>query len=103
MRGTIYEKAAKLVPIYVALWSGFGAIVLPMIGLTPFLLALAAGFNVQVHVLVYSSAAIMIAELFVLGAYLGSISGENMLLSGARMAAIGLASVLFFTLLRLAG
>ncbi len=103
LKGTIYERAAKLVPIYVALWSGFGAIVLPMIGLTPFLVALAAGFHVQVHVLVYSSAAIMIVELFALGAYLGRISGENVLLSGTRMAAIGLASVIFFTLLHLAG
>ncbi len=103
LKGTIYERAAKLVPIYVALWSGFGAIVLPLIGLTPFLVALAAGFHVKVHVLVYSSAAIMIVELFALGAYLGRISGENVLLSGARMAAIGLASVIFFTLLHLAG
>lgn len=103
LRGTIYEKAAKLVPIYVAVWSGFGAIVLPLLGVSPFLLAYVAGLAVSIHVLVYTSAGIMIAELFGLGYYLGSISGENRLLSGLQMAGIGLGSVLFFTLIHVVG
>lgn len=103
LRGTIYEKAAKLVPVYVAAWSGLGAIVLPLIGVSPFLLALGMGLNAPIHVLVYASAAIMIAELFGLGYYLGSISGENKLMSGLRMALIGVGSVLFFTLIHVAG
>ncbi len=103
LRGTIYEKAAKLVPVYVAAWSGLGAIVLPLIGVSPFLLALGMGLNAPIHVLVYASATIMIAELFGLGYYLGSISGENKLMSGLRMALIGVGSVLFFTLIHVAG
>ncbi len=103
LKGTIYEKAAKLVPVYVAAWSGFGAIVLPLIGVSPFLVALITGVNTPIHVLVYASAAIMIAELFGLGYYLGSISGENKLMSGLRMALIGIGSVLFFTLIHIAG
>jgi len=99
LRGTIYEKAAKLVPIYVALWSGFGAIVLPLIGVSPFIAAKLVDASPPLHVLVYTSAAVMILELFGLGYYLGGISGENRLVSGIRMALIGLGSVAFFTIL----
>jgi len=103
LKGTIYEKAAKLVPIYVAAWSGFGAMVLPLIGVSPFLAALAMGARVSINVLVYTSATVMIAELFGLGYYLGSISGENKLISGIRMALIGIGSVAFFTFIHIAG
>jgi predicted membrane protein (TIGR00267 family) len=103
LKGTIYEKAAKLVPIYVAFWSGLGAIVLPIIGISPFLLARLAGVAASIALLVYSSAAVMVLELFGLGYYLGGISGENRLLSGLRMAMIGLGSVAFFTLIHVAG
>jgi len=103
LKGTIYEKAAKLVPIYVALWSGLGAIVLPLIGISPFLTVKMLNIEVATAILVYASAAIMILELFALGYYLGMISGENRVLSGLRMALIGLGSVVFFTLISIAG
>lgn len=98
LRGSIYERAAKIVPIYVALWSGLGAMLLPVIGVSPFIFAEILRADVSVTVLVYTSAGIMVAELFTLGAYLGKISGENKFVSGARLALIGLAAVLFFTL-----
>ena len=98
LRGSIYERAAKIVPIYVALWSGLGAMLLPVIGVSPFIFAEILKADVSVTVLVYTSAGIMVAELFTLGAYLGKISGENKFVSGARLALIGLAAVLFFTL-----
>ena len=98
LRGSIYERAAKIVPIYVALWSGLGAMLLPVIGVSPFIFAEILKADVSVTVLVYTSAGIMVAELFTLGAYLGKISGENKFLSGTRLALIGLAAVLFFTL-----
>jgi len=98
LRGSIYERAAKAVPIYVALWSGLGAMLLPTIGVSPFILAGVLGLNVPIPVLVYASAGLMVAELFMLGVYLGKISGENKLISGARLALIGLAAVLFFTI-----
>ncbi len=104
LKGTIYEKAAKLVPVYVAFWSGLGAMLLPLIGISPFLAARLLGVNApNVALLVYASAAIMIIELFALGYYLGSISGENKILSGLRMALIGLGSVIFFTVIHVAG
>ena len=101
LRGTIYEKAAKLVPVYVAFWSGFGAVVLPIIGIAPFLATLVLGLSLPLSTLVYSSAAIILGELFALGVYLGRVSGENPLLSGARMAAIGLGAVALFTFINM--
>jgi len=98
LRGSIYEKAARLVPLYVALWSGFGAIVLPLIAVLPFIVGELLGLNVSIRSLVYASAAIILLELFLLGAYLGHISGENKLVSGLRLALIGLAAVIFFAI-----
>jgi predicted membrane protein (TIGR00267 family) len=103
LRGTIYEKAAKLVPIYVAFWSGLGAMVLPLLGISPFIVAKLLDIRADSALLVYASATVMIMELFALGYYLGSISGENKLVSGARMALIGLGSVIFFTIIYVAG
>jgi predicted membrane protein (TIGR00267 family) len=99
LRGSIYERAARLVPFYVALWSGFGAIVLPVIAVLPFIFAILFKLKVPIGLLVYSSAAIVVAELFLLGVYLGRISGENVWVNGVKLAGIGLAAVLFFTLL----
>ncbi|ABM81033.1 hypothetical protein [Hyperthermus butylicus] len=101
LRGSIYERAAKIVPIYVALWSGLGAIVLPAIGVTPFTIALLLGVRAATGLLVYTSAMLIVLELFLLGAYLGRISGESMVVSGIRLAGIGLAAIAFFTVLSL--
>ncbi len=101
LRGTIYERAARVVPIYVALWSGFGAMVLPVVGVLPFIIAKLANLDIDIAALVYTSSLIILLELFMLGVYLGKISGENIWLSGIRLSGIGLAAVLFFTLLSL--
>lgn len=101
LRGTVYEKAVKAVPIYVAIWSGIGAILLPLIAVAPFIAAAAAHLNASITVLAYSSTGIILVELFALGVYLGKISGENPLVSGARMTAIGAAAATVFTLANL--
>ncbi|BEP17579.1 hypothetical protein PYJP_09310 [Pyrofollis japonicus] len=96
LKGSIYERAARVVPLYVAIWSGFGAIILPLIGILPFIISAVLGFGARISLLVYASAAIIIGELFALGAYLGHISGENPIISGLRLALIGLGAVIFF-------
>ncbi len=96
LRGSIYEKAARLVPLYVAMWSGFGAVVLPLVAILPFMIKEIVGLNISIRSLVYISTSIILAELFMLGVYLGHISGENKLISGLRLALIGLAAVIFF-------
>lgn len=101
LKGSVYERAARMVPLYVALWSSFGALVLPSVAVAPFIAALAFGYSVSVDLLAYSSAGIILVELFLLGVYLGKVSGENRLVSGARMALIGVVAVVVFTLLGL--
>ncbi len=96
LRGSIYEKAARLVPLYVAMWSGFGAVVLPLVGIFPFIVEEFLEIGLSIRSLVYVSTSIILAELFMLGVYLGHISGENKLISGLRLALIGFAAVLFF-------
>jgi len=99
LKGSIYERAARLVPFYVALWSGFGAMVLPVIAVAPFIIAAVFGVSAPINVLVYISSAIILVELFLLGVYLGRISGENVWVNGAKLAGIGLAAVAVFTLI----
>jgi predicted membrane protein (TIGR00267 family) len=99
LRGSIYERAARLVPLYVAFWSGLGVTLLPLLGIAPFIADAALGLSMATKTMVYASAAIIVGELFGLGAYLGHISGENKLLSGLRLAAIGAAAVAFFAVL----
>jgi predicted membrane protein (TIGR00267 family) len=99
LKGSIYERAARIVPFYVALWSGIGAIVLPVVAVFPFILASMLHISVPVSLLVYTSAAIILAELFLLGVYLGRISGENVWVNGVKLAGIGLAAVAFFALI----
>ncbi|MET1128913.1 MAG: hypothetical protein ABWW70_06310 [Thermoproteota archaeon] len=99
---TIYGKAARAVPLYVSIWSGIGAAVLPAVGASPLLLARLGILTASIRTLVFSSAAVMLAELFLIGVYLGRISGENPLVSGLRTAAIGLAAVALFTLIGIA-
>lgn len=101
LAGTIYEKAARIVPIYVAFWSGIGAVVLPIIGLLPFIASISSYLHAPVVLLVYSSVALILAELYALGVYLGRISGGNPMLSGLKMMLTGLSAVILFTLINL--
>jgi len=87
LEGSIYDKAARLVPLYVATWSAFGAIAPPFTSLAPFLLA---GVVPQpTSSMVGESVALILAMMFLIGYYLGRVSGENPWLSGARFLAIG--------------
>ncbi len=101
LRGSIYERAAKLVPVYVALWSGTGAILLPLVMLAPFYIAIAVGSSTVGPEVVYASTGIGLLELFILGCYLGKIAGESPLLSGLRMACLGLLATLVFLAIEL--
>ena len=101
LRGSIYDKAARIVPVYVASWSATGSLLPPVIGVSPFIVSLLLGLETKVKLLVYTSVAIIISELFILGAYLGKISGENKIVSGARMASIGIAATILFAIIDL--
>uniref|UniRef100_A0A7J3ZL00 VIT family protein n=1 Tax=Fervidicoccus fontis TaxID=683846 RepID=A0A7J3ZL00_9CREN len=88
LKGTIYEKVAKWVPLYVAFWSSLGILVFPMLTTVPFVLAMIGVIGVKVAL----TMGVVIANsfVFVLGAYLGRISGESAVKTGASMLAVSL-------------
>ncbi len=102
LRGSVYEKAVKMVPIYVAFWSGIGIVLLPVIGAAPFIFSLLFNLRIDIGILVYSSVAVMIGEMFGLGYYLGKIAHENPLLNGLKLAGIGTAAAIALSLAQLA-
>lgn len=101
LKGSIYDRAARVVPVYVASWSATGSLLPPVVGVSPFLAALVLDFRVEIKTLVYLSVTVIIIELFLLGVYLGKISGENKIVSGLRMASIGIAAAMLFAIIDL--
>ena len=97
MENSLHGKAMKAATIWVALVDGGAPLMAGIIALTPFILA----FLEMVTPLwaVYSSVAVIMSMLFLLGVFLGRISGEKLLASGFRTLAVGLATaaVILFT------
>ena len=98
LQGSIYERAAKLVPLYVATWSAVGAILLPALSVTPIAACLPLGRVTPLAV--YTSIAVILVSMFAIGFYLGVISGENRLMSGLKFLAIGASAVLLLLSIR---
>jgi predicted membrane protein (TIGR00267 family) len=91
---TIYSRAGKFVSIFAAIVDGSAPFLASIPAVVPFLLpglALQTGFIV--------SAIASLLTLFALGIYLGRISGENILYSGAKMVVSGIAVALIALLL----
>jgi len=89
---SVYAKATDYLALYVALWSVLGSLGLPLIALTPFILAYIFGLK-SIHV-VYSTLALAYLELALLGAYAGRSLRSALLYLG-----LGLAATLVATLL----
>jgi len=88
---SIYAKVARYVPVYVAFWSGIGALLLPLLTLVPFVIASYFGTtSFPLEIAIAASTSIALLELFLIGCYLGKISGENKLLNGLKFVGIGL-------------
>lgn len=91
---SIYAKVARYVPVYVAFWSGIGALLLPLLTLIPFAVALYLGTDFPLEITIAASTSIALVELFLIGCYLGKISGESKLLNGLKFVGIGLTAVI---------
>lgn len=92
LEGSIYEKAAQLVPVYVALWSFAGMLIFPLAAATPYIMAAAGILSLNAAFSV--SVVMVMAMLSLIGAYMGRISGEGVLKSALRAILLG---VLAFT------
>jgi len=100
LRGSIYWKAAQLVPIYVALWSGIGILLFPLLIAAPYFAA-AWGFIDMVQAY-YLSILAGLASMGALGYYLGHVSGEEKWRSVARVLGMGLLVIVLVKMLRFA-
>ncbi|MEB3758062.1 MAG: hypothetical protein GSR82_01650 [Desulfurococcales archaeon] len=95
---SIYYKAARYIPIYVALWSGFGATLFPILVSLPFIVA--GFFNASVTTAFLASLGIGLAIIGSLGIYLSKISGEKLLSGFARFTGIGVTAVIAILLIK---
>ncbi|MEB3779362.1 MAG: hypothetical protein GSR85_03935 [Desulfurococcales archaeon] len=91
LRDSIYWRAALLVPIYVALWSGVGIVLFPTLIAAPYLLAYKG--LVGMNAAYISSLAIALGSLAWLGSYLGKVSGESVVKSTMRAVLLGLMGI----------
>ncbi len=97
LRRSIHVRASSVASVWAALVDGFSpatAAALPMI---PYVLAL---FEIIPAWYAFpASIALILSILFVLGAFLGKISKENMVLAGLRMVAVGAATAVLLMVL----
>jgi predicted membrane protein (TIGR00267 family) len=99
MKGSIHERSMKVATIWIAFIDGISPLLVALVGIIPFLLALEKLIDVDSAVAV--SISLIMALLFLLGAFLGRISSQNMLLSGLRMIGAGCVTALILGLLGL--
>ncbi len=100
LKGSIHWKAARLIPLYVALWSGFGALIFPSLIALPLILA-SMGL-VLPYPAYLASLGVGLASMGVLGWYLSRVSGENPLHSILRALGMGLLAILIVSVLKVA-
>ncbi len=94
---SIYGKASRIIPVYVALWSAAGIFMFPVITITPFILSSMGILSVTSSVV--ASIAIINILIFTLGCYLGKISGEGILRNGVIMLTISLAATVMLLII----
>lgn len=87
LNNSIHEKAARLTSIWAALIDGASPLLAALLSILPFLLSLTGLISVQTAARA-SVAAIMVL-LFLIGIFLGKISRENLIFSGAKMVFVG--------------
>ncbi len=95
---SIYWRAASLIPIYVALWSGLGIVLFPTLVAIPYLLAASTLLTLQASFIASLSTSLILMAL--LGAYLGKISGEGVAASAAKGLLLGVAAAVLVYLLK---
>jgi len=99
LRGTIYWRMARVIPVYVSLWSGLGVTAAPILVASPYI-AVAAGLPLPLREAFYLSIAGGLLLAAILGYYLGRVSGENVALSTARFVGLATGGVVLVYALR---
>jgi len=92
LKGTVLEASLKIAPVFIAIVDALAPLVMAAITLAPFALAMHGMYPASL--LPQTTIAITLAELFVLGAYLGKISRENVLKWGLQTLGVGVLTAL---------
>lgn len=93
---TIYGQASRFVSVFAALVDGSAPFFASVPSLIPFILVPGV---LEIETAFIVSIAASMFTLFLLGVYLGRISGDNILISGAKMVVSGIAVALIALLL----
>jgi predicted membrane protein (TIGR00267 family) len=97
LRRSVHVRASSFASMWVALVDGFSPAIAATIPMIPYALALFG--MVPLGWALPTSILLILGTLFTLGAFLGSISRENMVFAGLRMLAVGAATATILTLL----
>lgn len=97
LHDSAHGEAAREVPILIALVNGCAPLIMSLLILTPLFLA-DAGFQLALSPL-YLAVIVALLLIFLLGVFLGQISGVSWLRSGIRTLLVALATVTFIYLL----
>jgi predicted membrane protein (TIGR00267 family) len=87
IEGTVVNQAAAISTYFVAFVDGFSPFAAASISFLPFFGSYLLGW--PIHLAYISSVLLTAISLFVLGAYLGKISKENVVMNGFRMIIAG--------------
>lgn len=97
LRRSIHVKASSVASVWAALVDGFSPAISAAVPMIPYVLAI---FDLVPAAWAFPASILLIlAILFVLGAFLGSISRENIVVAGLRMLTVGVATAVVFMLL----
>lgn len=92
----IYEKRQRKI-LKSGMYDGLFTLIGAMVPVVPFI----PTFGLDINTAIYASVTATLALLFILGAYLGRISKDNLLLSGTKMALFGLVTAILASSLEL--
>ncbi len=96
LRNSVYWKAANIIPVYIALWSGIGIIFFPLLVAAPYLAA--ASGVIGVVEAFYASVGVALTLMAAIGMYLARISGSSLLMGALKGVAVGVAGVVVVSL-----
>lgn len=99
LNDSIIAEARKRAAIFSAIVDALAAILAGLIPLSPYLAALSGLLTLDLAF--HMSVGVSLAFLFTLGVFLGKIARNNLIISGLKSLAIGVATILLITLLNL--
>lgn len=97
LRRSVHVKASSVASIWAAVVDGFSPAIAAVIPMIPYILATLDA--IPIAWAFPASVLSILVTLFTVGAFLGTISRENMIVAGLRMLAVGVATAVFLALL----